>query len=263
METLLTISLVGLVVGFIFSIPVAGPVSILITSHAIKGEMHFALVTALGAAIIDFLYCFIAVFGFTHLYILYRPIIPYTLLIGTLFLIFLGYRIMHMKLDLEATEPDPSKPRLRKRGRFLTGLMVNFLNPSLFFGWLTSSFVVMSFVASLGLNIGGLNTMLENNVDSMKAPGTQMEQSIAQQQAEQAIAGNISTEAHPFWNSLAYAFFVALGTVVWFYNFSKFLVHHRKKLKIEFINKIIHTLGFALWGFGAYLTYTAIKMIMA
>jgi hypothetical protein len=105
--------------------------------------------------------------------------------------------------------------------------------------------------------------MLENNVDSMKAPGTQMEQSIAQQQAEQATAGNISTEAHPFWNSLAYAFFVALGTVVWFYNFSKFLVHHRKKLKIEFINKIIHTLGFALWGFGAYLTYTAIKMIMA
>ncbi len=262
METLLTISLVGLVVGFVFSIPVAGPVSILITSHAIKGEMHFALVTALGAAIIDFIYCFIAVFGFTHLYIMYRPIIPYTLLLGTIFLLFLGYRIMHMKLELETTEPDPSKPRLRKRGRFLTGLMVNFLNPSLFFGWLTSSFVVMSFVASLGLNIGGLNTMLENNVDSMKEPGTQIEHSITQQAVE-IPTNDINEEPHPFLNSLAYAFFVALGTVVWFYNFSKFLAHHRKKLKIEFINKIIHTLGFALWGFGAYLTYTAIKLIMA
>ncbi len=261
METLLTISLVGLVVGFIFSIPVAGPVSILITSHAIKGEMHFALVTALGAAIIDFLYCFIAVFGFTHLYILYRPIIPYTLLIGTIFLVFLGYRIMHMKLDLEAAEPDPSKPRLRKRGRFLTGLMVNFLNPSLFFGWLTSSFVVMSFVASLGLNIGGLNTVLENNVDSMKEPGTQVEQ-VVPDSSPKINNTNHSETAHPFWNSMAYAFFVALGTIIWFYNFSKFLVHHRKKLKIEYINKIIHTLGFALWGFGTYLAYTAIKMIM-
>jgi len=262
LETLFTISLVGLLVGFIFSIPVAGPVSILITSHAIKGEMHFALVTALGAAIIDFIYCFIAVFGFTHLYILYRPIIPYTLLVGTIFLAFLGFRIMHMKLTLEASPVDPSKPRLRKRGRFLTGLMVNFLNPSLFFGWLTSSFVVMSFVASLGLNIGGLNTVLENNVDSMKEPGTRVEQSINQPQ-QAADLELVSEGTHPLWNSLAYALFVALGTVVWFYNFSKFLARHRQKLKVENINKIIHTLGFGLWGFGLYLAFTAVKMILA
>jgi len=42
--------------------------------------------------------------------------------------------------------------------------MINFLNPTLFIGWLTSSFFMISFMASLGFDTGGLDTIIHQNV---------------------------------------------------------------------------------------------------
>ncbi len=261
METLLTIALAGLFAGFIFSVPVAGPISILITSYALKGKFNFALVTAIGAALVDSLYCFIAVFGFSQLYILYQPLVPYTLLGGAFFMTVLGYKIIHMHIKLDSDDAG-EKPKLRKRGRFLTGIMVSLLNPSLFFGWLTSSFVIMSFTASLGINIGGLDTSLGKAVESIQNDPV----AISQQASPDAELSTLQKDSdgnpvHPLIYSLAYALAVGMGSIIWFFNFSKFLVKHRHKLKIDIIDKIIHLLGFGLWAFALYLSYSALRMI--
>ena len=261
METLLTISLAGLFAGFIFSVPVAGPISILVTSYSLKGEFHFALVTAVGAALVDFLYCFIAVFGFSQLYIMYQPLVPYTLLGGAFFMVILGYKIIHMHLKLDSNGKG-DKPRLRKRGRFLTGVMVSLLNPSLFFGWLTSSFIIMSFTASLGINIGGLDTSLGKAVESIQNDSAVIAQQVPQTAETPSVhKENDENPVHPLFYSLAYALAVGIGSIIWFFNFSKFLVKHRHKLKVEVVDKIIHLLGFGLWGFALYLSYSALRMI--
>ena len=51
LESLATISIIGLMVGFIFSVPVAGPISILITSHALKGEGRYCVRVAFGTIV--------------------------------------------------------------------------------------------------------------------------------------------------------------------------------------------------------------------
>ena len=99
-ESLITISLVGLLAGFILSMPIAGPISILITSNALKGRTRYCYLATIGASFADFFYVFIAVFGLTKLYTLYKPFIPYVLSVGALFLIFMGYKIFKTKIDI-------------------------------------------------------------------------------------------------------------------------------------------------------------------
>jgi len=271
-ESLVTLSIIGFAAGFFFSVPVAGPVSIIITSHALKGDRHFALFTASGAALVDILYCFIAVFGFTQLFAWYQPYIPYALLIGAFFLFYIGFRVRKTNLDLAHFDEQnkvmlPVK-RFQRRGKFLTGLTINFLNPSLFFGWLTSSFFILSLAASLGLNVGGLDNVLSNNVESINDQSGH----VIVNQGDSVARGEHLPVPEPqkhvrysgkyqLINSASYATAVGVGSVVWFYLFSGFLIRHRKKLKIQLINKIIHGLGYALWVISLYLFYEAWKLL--
>jgi threonine/homoserine/homoserine lactone efflux protein len=64
-------SIAGLLSGFIFSMPIAGPISILITSNALKGRLSYCNRVNLGASFADFTYVFIAVYGLTNDYPLY------------------------------------------------------------------------------------------------------------------------------------------------------------------------------------------------
>ena len=104
LETFVTLSLVGFIVGFIFSVPVAGPISILVTSRALRGERHYATIAAIGAAIVDFLYCFIAVYGIKKLMGTYSSLMPYILLVGAGFVLFLGIKIYRTKVDFMPTD---------------------------------------------------------------------------------------------------------------------------------------------------------------
>lgn len=85
LESILTISVAGLIAGFIFSMPVAGPISILITSSALKGKLRYCNLVNAGASLADFIYILIAVYGFARLYPFYKPAIPYIFIAGSLF----------------------------------------------------------------------------------------------------------------------------------------------------------------------------------
>ena len=167
LESIITISVAGLLAGFIFSMPIAGPISILITSHALKGRLRYCFNVSLGAFVADFIYVFIAVFGLTKLYSYYKPAIPYVFAFGSLFFFYLGYRMIITKIDIENLEERShitEKIQKKGKGAFFTGFMINFLNPTLFIGVLTSSFFVISLIASLGLNTGGLAIKMNQNV---------------------------------------------------------------------------------------------------
>lgn len=278
LEILITISIVGLIAGIVFSVPVAGPISIFVASHGLKGNLRYCAMAAVGAAIVDFAYCFIAVFCFTQLYALYQHIIHVIFLLGSIFLFVIGYKIMRTKLELPGLGDAAAVPQQTKeKGGFRIGFMLNLLNPSLFIGWLVSSLLIMSIVSSLGFNTGGLDSILDRNMKAIHsaghaqfapAPPQPVEVRIAKPSFMEASAAGGGGNAQSFFSysllvSLCYAFFVAVGTIIWFYFFSFLLVTYRKRLKTATIERLIRSLGFALVCFGLFLSYQAILALVA
>jgi threonine/homoserine/homoserine lactone efflux protein len=276
LENILTISIIGLAVGFMFSVPVAGPISILITSHALKGEGRYCMRVAVGAAIFDFIYCFIAVFGFAHIYLRYERTFPFILTAGSLLIFYYGVKILRTRLDLEHLDyVGPVHPRMAKvaqEGGFRAGLVLNFLNPSLFIGWLTSSFLILSFAASLGFNVGHLNDVLSSGVGAMNnhALDTRGGSGIRPEDRPSDLPAVEETDADTVETftisrlvySLAYALSVGLGTIVWFYYFSRFLIRRRQKLNVRTLNRIVQSLGAVLCLLSVYLLYIATRMFL-
>ncbi|MDD2964325.1 MAG: LysE family transporter [Bacteroidales bacterium] len=264
-QALITISLIGLVAGFIFSMPVAGPISILVTSNALRGRLKYCIHAALGASIADLIYVFLAVLGLTELYNLYRPLIPYIMIVGAVFLFFLGLKIARTNLKIEENNLDAisTKGSTRNNG-FITGFALNFLNPTLFLGWLTSSFLTISFVAYMGFNTGGLDQMLTKNVENINqtnvTDSTQListDYSFVKKAHQTPVTPpKVSAKAsYPFIISAFYAVFLSLGSILWFYIFSVFLVKYRAKIKIQYLNLLVNGLGIFLCCFGILLAY--------
>ena len=276
-ESLFTISLAGFIAGFIFSMPIAGPISILITSNALKGKLRYCQLATIGSSIADFIYVFVAVYGLTRLYSLYKPLIPYVLFGGTVFLFFIGYRIYHTKLDLENIEGRQTMPPKVKSGAdggFYTGFMINLFNPTLFFGWLTTSFLTISFVASMGFNTGGLYKMIDKNVNEINhlegravnkssIPGYFKVDSAKAADRETRQQALIQPNRYfPMIISGFYAFSLSLGSITWFLLLSFLLIRFRKYINISLINLIIRALAIVLCLIGLFLSYTAIRMLV-
>ncbi len=276
-ESLITISVVGLIVGIVFSMPISGPISILVTSNALKGKLKYCHLAILGASFADFVYVFGAVFGLTNFYSLYRPVIPYVLLVGTLFFLYLGYKISKTRVDLEHIEEKSHlSGKIRRKGGsgFWTGFILNFLNPTLFLGWLTSSFIVITLVASLGFNTGGLDKSVGDSYTEINKTN---EDSILKSNAipylrldsmklisrEPTATELAQLPKHfPLLLSLSYALFVTLGSILWFFYLAFILAKHRHRIDLLIMNRVIQILGVALCLIGLFLGYKAVNMLI-
>ena len=276
-ESIITMSIAGLLTGFIFSMPIAGPVSIMITSNALKGRLRYCNLFNLGASFGDFIYVFIAVFGLTNLYTFYKPIIPYIFSFGALLLIFLGYKIFRTKFDIEHLEDKihlSDKIRKKERGAFYTGFMINFLNPTLFIGWLTSSLLVISFIAALGFHTGGLAIKIDQNAKEISnIEGRKIEShndsvlkkldnfqvlKIKERQVDQTV---FPPSLHLV-ISICYAFFIAVGSILWFWLLTFLIVRYRTRINIKIIAGFVKSLGILLCCIGTYFGFQAIRMFI-
>lgn len=275
-ESLITISIIGFVAGFIFSMPIAGPISIMITSNALKGRLRYCNLLALGSSVADFLYILIAVYGISKLFSKYRPVIPYILGVGALFIFYIGFKIIRTKFDLEHIDEESElvkKTRTKGKGAFYTGFMINFLNPTLFFGWLISSFITLSFAASLGFNTGGLDSMIDNNFNQIeKIEGNNLERPQMPSYLQFDTLKILKKESHPRQSveppakfhllvSLFYAFFLSVGSIIWFFILTVIMIRFRKKINIKILNWIIRSLGILLCIFGIFFAYSAVRML--
>lgn len=275
-ESILTISIAGLLAGFIFSMPIAGPISILITSNALKGRLRYCNLVSIGASIADFTYVFIAVYGLTKLYSLYKPAIPYIFAIGSIFFFYLGYKIIKTKIDIEHLEDKShiaEKIERRDKGAFYTGFMINFLNPTLFIGVLTSSFFVISLVASMGFHTGGLAGKMNQNVKEISSiEGGNLESSkiLSMDQFENIQIGKNKTHEPDQTKypanfhlviSICYALFLSLGSISWFFLMAFLVVRFRHRINFMIIKIFIRSLGVILGLFGLYFGYQALRML--
>jgi threonine/homoserine/homoserine lactone efflux protein len=278
LESIITVSIAGLVAGFIFSMPIAGPISILITTNALKGRLRYCVLVSLGSFIADFIYVFIAVFGLTKLYSFYKPAIPYIFACGSLFFFYLGYKTIKTKLDIEHLEDKShltEKIQKKRKGAFFTGFLINFLNPTLFIGILTSSFFVISLIASLGLNTGGLAGKMDQNVKEISSiEGKKIEiskglsgekfdyfQKFKRKDLEQD--NTLYPKYFHLTISICYAFFLSLGSIIWLYLLSLMIVRFRQRIRISIISLFIKSLGGVLCVFGLFFLYMVTRMFIS
>jgi threonine/homoserine/homoserine lactone efflux protein len=272
LESVLNISLAALIAGFIFAMPIAGPVSIMIVSNVLNGKRRYSTLVCLGASIADSIYVFIAVYGLTKFYSFYKPAIPYLLVIGSVFFIFLSRKIYNTKLDLETIEEPhvPEKISKRDGGGFYTGFMINLLNPTLFLSGLISAFFVISFVASLGLSTGGLNLHMDKNmqeISSIEGKELLSDETLAIEalkkfQDQKKAVVKKEQEYPPAFHtiiSLCYAVFISLGSLLWFQFLSWLLTRYRKKINIKFLSVLIRGFGIILFLLGIYFGYLGVK----
>lgn len=278
-ESLFTISVIGLVAGFIFSMPIAGPVSILITSNALKGRLKYCNLLATGASLCDFIYVLVGVYGITHFFTAHKGLIPYILGAGSFFILYIGIRIIRTKFDQEHIDEESSiteKKDKKHHNAFYTGFMINLLNPTLFFGWLVSSFIILSFAASLGFNTSGLNSSINKDINQIEnIEGTIGERHqipsymqfdtlhILKKEHRKAIEEPVSLPAnYHLLVSLLYSAFLALGSILWFMLLAIILVKFRKKINTNFLNWIIRSLGIIMCLFALFFAYTSVKMLL-
>jgi threonine/homoserine/homoserine lactone efflux protein len=258
-------SIAGFLAGFVLSMPIVGPIGILITSNALRGRLRFCIRTAMGAAISEFFYVFIVVYGVSSLFSFYAPFIPYLFIIGTIVLLATGIKIIYTKLDISHINDNGIvSDKLKNKGGLRTGLLINLTNPSVLFSWLITSFLILSSLSSLGLSTAGFDKRLGETVKEFK----KIEQSASQQPLRPApphghfeSKENISSLSQ-ISLSITFALAVSLGSLLYLSSYARFLVKNRTRLNLTLLAGIIKSLGGALLLLGIFMGYKAIHFFL-
>lgn len=264
-ESFITVLLIGFFAGFVFAMPIAGPISIIITSNALKGNIKFCYRTALGGSLIEIIYVLVAVFGLSLLLSVYYSLIPYMLIIGAIFLFFVGIKISRTNLSIsDLNKNSNSANNSDKSGGFRTGVIINLTNPSFFFGILASSFLVLSFASSVGFNTGGLDLLVHENVTSLQEiAGEELSQIDSTYIPQIKTDEEAVHSSYTLLLSATYAIALGFGGFTWLVILAKALFKYRDKIKINILNFIVRSLGYILCGIGIYLSWKAISILLS
>lgn len=131
---MLTAALLGFAVGFVFSMPVAGPISILVFSRGLQDRIRSGVYLAIGGALAESMYAYLAFWGFSELLTAHPWVQPISRGVAALLLIGLGMHFMlkRSRPDLPELPPDPAVGNKRS---FFLGLTITLLNPTLIATW--------------------------------------------------------------------------------------------------------------------------------
>ncbi len=261
---------IGFVAGFIFSIPVAGPIAVLVVTNSLKNRGRFANRVALGASAVEFVYVFLAMFGITALIKYYHPFIPYLFILGGLLLFYVAFRIYKSHISIESLSNEKNELD-EERGGFRAGAIVNITNPTIFFGWLTSSFLILSFAASIGLNTGGMEKIVHKNAVEISkitkdAVPELREQVFDERNSldfdEYNLKNNIDISPYKAAVlSMAYAGGISLGGYIWFFLFGKVLRKYRTNVNPKYLNFSLKVFSVFLVGIALYFIYLGLNIL--
>jgi len=125
--------LLGVLVGFIAAIPL-GPVNVFVVSQTIRRDFLHGLFAGLTTAVLDFIYCLVALVGFFHVTINLTKVLPYMKVLASIILFFIGISLIrHSKTFM--TSRSTQKPPASAKPIF--GVLFLYIsNPSLYFFWL-------------------------------------------------------------------------------------------------------------------------------
>ncbi len=283
LETLLTISVAGLLAGWIFSIPGGGPITVLTTANALRGRRHFCLSVTIGGALVNWFWAFVTIFGFTKVFKPESPVLPYLFVVGGVFLIYMGIITTKKEINIGHFKQrkiiSPKRRNIELRKGFAAGFMSSLLNPSLALSWLGSTFLTMTFLAFLGFNVAGMDNSLKGIKDQLNyknanktviveeiiqapklASSVATVENLEAMEAQSQKPGQTLSTWFILVMALCYGFFVGTGTFLWFYPMASIIIKYRTKLKPSTANNFLKVLGGILSCVGLYLTVTGVLL---
>jgi threonine/homoserine/homoserine lactone efflux protein len=120
--------ILGAVFGFIGSMPMTGPVAVMVLSRALDKKYGQALEVGVGAAVVESVYSGIAYWGFSTFLARHRLVLPVSHAISAVVLMVVGTYF--------AVSRHEQKPREEKTGRALfLGFTASAFNPTLLATW--------------------------------------------------------------------------------------------------------------------------------
>lgn len=139
---LLAICAIALSFAFVGSMPLAGPIALMVVSHAARGRFGGALRIGFGAAVAEGIYAGVAYWGFATFLARHKTVVPISHGVSALVLAALGARFVVWKLEDEKKAEGGAEP-----GTALVGFTLAALNPTLVLTWSAA----VAFVYSKGL----------------------------------------------------------------------------------------------------------------
>jgi threonine/homoserine/homoserine lactone efflux protein len=136
-------ALLGFLFGFIGSMPVAGPVAVVVFGRGIEDRGRSGLYVAIGSAVAESVYAYLAFWGFSAFLTQYKWIEIVSTGAAALILTGLGLRFM-----LRKTPSEPPGEGVRrhvgKKRNFTLGFLLTALNPTLIATWTAAVTTVYS-----------------------------------------------------------------------------------------------------------------------
>lgn len=142
----------GTIVGFIGSMPISGPISLLVLHRGMLGRYREGWVIGLGGAIPEGIYCALAILGVSAIHERFVILDFLAKGLGILWLFAIGlYFVLGRQQHLEAGSiAKPSRPQWG--GPFSLGLSISTFNPIFFFTWSATAAMLYS-IANLTFNV--------------------------------------------------------------------------------------------------------------
>lgn len=126
--------LVGILIGFVAAIPL-GPVNVYVISQAMKRDFVHGLMAGLTSAVLDFIYCLVAVLGLTQVTALMNRWLVVLKVVAAAFLILIAVRLFLQ--SKEKKEAFRSKHATSFSARPMLAVLALYIsNPSLYFFWI-------------------------------------------------------------------------------------------------------------------------------
>jgi threonine/homoserine/homoserine lactone efflux protein len=142
---MLAAALVGILLGYIGSMPVAGPIALLVLGRGLENRTRNGLWLAFGSAIAESVYAYLAFWGFGAVLARYAWLEKVARFGAAIMLVALGVHFYQRRH--QAAAPTPPADNSGNKRNFLLGFAVTLLNPTLIATW---TFTVTT-VYSLGI----------------------------------------------------------------------------------------------------------------
>lgn len=142
----------GFAMGFLGSMPLTGPVAVLVFQRGLFGRYRDGLAVAIGCAAAEGLYCGLAIGGFGTLLETYEVLQPISRGISVVILFALGIWFTRAKLPEQIDEVGRPYGVGQWVGSFNQGFWITALNPVIVLNW-SASIAILYSVAELELGI--------------------------------------------------------------------------------------------------------------
>jgi threonine/homoserine/homoserine lactone efflux protein len=138
-----TVLACGLLLGFAGSMPIAGPVAVIVLESALCNRGRDGLAVAIGAAIAESLYALLAFWGMAAVFAHNPALVPASRIVCGLLLVGIGAYIFFRR---GGARPIAQRAARFPGGRITFGFVISVLNPTLLATWVTAVAILHALV---------------------------------------------------------------------------------------------------------------------